>query len=94
MVATIKKPVRFKIFVKEYFFIPSKYFYNHIDDLIALRTSESNPNVSVFENVGEAWVQGIEMETKIDISKGTYLFMNYSFQDSGVDDGGALPFVV
>uniref|UniRef100_UPI0040269C2C TonB-dependent receptor plug domain-containing protein n=1 Tax=Candidatus Wunengus sp. YC63 TaxID=3367699 RepID=UPI0040269C2C len=69
------------------------YFNNDIKDLIVRRTLESNPNTSRYENFGDANIQGIEMETKVDIAKGNYVFMNYTFQDTEDDDGDDLPFV-
>jgi iron complex outermembrane receptor protein len=33
------------------------------------------------------------METRIDLTKGNYLFMNYTFQEPEDDDGNDLPFV-
>ena len=69
------------------------YFNNDIKDLIVLKTLESNQNTSRYENFGDANIQGIEMETKVDIAKGNYVFMNYTFQDTEDDDGDDLPFV-
>ena len=69
------------------------YFYNDINDLIVLNAQESNQNIRRYENFGNARVQGIEMETKVDIVKDNYVFMNYSFQHSEDDDGNDLPFV-
>ena len=69
------------------------YFNNDIKDLIVRRTLESNQNTSRYENFGDAHIQGVEMETKVDIAKGNYVFMNYTFQDTKDDDGDDLPFV-
>ena len=69
------------------------YFNNDIKDLIVRRTLESNQNTSRYENFGDAHIQGVEMETKVDIAKGNYVFMNYTFQDPKDDDGDDLPFV-
>ena len=69
------------------------YFFNDIKDLIVLRTMESAQNTSRYENFGDARIQGVEMETKIDITKGNYVFMNYTFQSPEDDDGDDLPFV-
>ncbi len=69
------------------------YFINDIKDLIALRPLESDTRTSRYENFGDAHVQGIEMETKIDISKGNYVFMNYTFQNPEDDNGDNLPSV-
>jgi iron complex outermembrane receptor protein len=54
---------------------------------------ESAQNTSRYENFGDAHIQGVEMETKVDIAKGNYVFMNYTFQDPKDDDGDDLPFV-
>ena len=69
------------------------YFNNDIKDLIVRRTLESNQNTSRYENIGDAHIQGIEMETKVDIAKGNYVFMNYTFQNPEDDDGDDLPSV-
>ena len=69
------------------------YFFNDIKDLIVLRTVESAQNTSRYENFGDARIQGVEMETKVDITKGNYVFMNYTFQSPEDDDGDKLPFV-
>ena len=69
------------------------YFYNDIQDLIALHTSPTTQNTTIYDNFGDALVQGVEMETRVDIKDGTYLFMNYTFQDPEDDDGHDLPFV-
>ena len=69
------------------------YFFNDVKDLIVLRTLESAQNTSRYENFGDARIQGVEMETKVDITKGNYVFMNYTFQSPEDDDGDDLPFV-
>ena len=66
------------------------YFNNDIKDLIVRRTFQ---NTSRYENFGDARIQGLEMETKVDIANGNYVFMNYTFQDPEDDDGDDLPFV-
>lgn len=66
------------------------YFYNDIDDLIFLKRSQDAP---VYENLTDAHVQGIEMETRVDIIKDNYVFMNYTFQNPEDDDGNNMPFV-
>lgn len=66
------------------------YFNNFVDDLITLRTAQ---NTSRFENAGKAYIQGFEMETKVDFMKGNYVFMNYTFQNPEDDNGDDLPFV-
>ena len=67
------------------------YFFNDVKDLIVLRTSTQN--TSRYENFGDAHIQGVEMETKVDITKGNYVFMNYTFQSPEDDNGDDLPFV-
>ena len=69
------------------------YFFNDVKDLIVLRTLESAQNTSRYENFGDASIQGVEMETKLDITKGNYVFMNYTFQSPEDDDGDDMPFV-
>lgn len=71
----------------------ANYFYNDISDLIALRALESNQNTFHYENFGDAHVQGLETETKVTISKGNYLFMNYTFQNPEDNHGNDLPSV-
>lgn len=66
------------------------YFNNDIEDLIVRRTFQ---NTSRYENFGDARIQGVEMETKVDIAKGNYVFMNYTFQDTEDGEGENLPFV-
>jgi len=69
------------------------YFYNDIKDLIVLRTLPEVQNTSRYENFGDARAWGIETETRVDISKNNYLFMNYTFQNTEDDDGDELPFI-
>ncbi|MDQ1271620.1 MAG: hypothetical protein QG591_250 [Planctomycetota bacterium] len=67
------------------------YFYNDIRDLIdSVETQEDTGSVIRYENIEDAYVQGVETETKVDIAKGTYLFMNYSFKDTENDKGNDL----
>ena len=66
------------------------YFNNRVKDLI---TQTLIGDDLFFVNSGDARVQGVEMETKVDITKGSYIFMNYTFQDTEDDDGHNLPFV-
>ncbi|TVL99982.1 MAG: hypothetical protein CV087_15780 [Candidatus Brocadia sp. WS118] len=70
------------------------YFYNDIEDLIVLHSlPPPNQNTSQYENAGNAHVQGIEMETKVNIVKDNYIFMNYTFQNPEDNHGNDLPFV-
>ena len=69
------------------------YFYNDVEDLIDLRVIDIERNTRRFENEKSAHVQGIEMETKVNIMKDNYIFMNYTFQNPEDDDGNDLPFV-
>ncbi|MBI2447402.1 MAG: TonB-dependent receptor [Candidatus Omnitrophica bacterium] len=70
------------------------YFYNDIKDMIVLRSlPPPNQSTSQYDNFGDAHVQGIEMETKVDIIKDNYIFMNYTFQDPRDNHGNDLPFV-
>ncbi|HJW87684.1 MAG TPA: TonB-dependent receptor [Candidatus Brocadiaceae bacterium] len=69
------------------------YFYNDVKDLIVLRPLAYNPTISRYENFADAHIQGVEMETKVDIAKGNYVFMNYTFQNPEDNHGNDLPFV-
>ena len=69
------------------------YFYNDVTDLIVLREVPGSTGTSLFQNYGDAHIQGVEMETKIDICKNNYVFMNYSFQNPEDNHGNDLPFV-
>ncbi|KXK33681.1 MAG: TonB-dependent receptor [Candidatus Brocadia sinica] len=55
------------------------YFYNDIEDLISARVLPTAQGATHFENFGDAHVQGIEMETKVDITKGRF-FVGLSYQ--------------
>lgn len=79
--------------VNKYVACSVNYFYNDIEDLIGMRTLENDSDTSRFENLGDAHVQGVEMETKVDITKGNYLFMNYTYQNPEDNRGNELPFV-
>ncbi|GAK59366.1 hypothetical protein U27_06350 [Candidatus Vecturithrix granuli] len=54
-------------------------FYNSIKDSIDLVTYDVQ---DIFENSSEIRARGIEAEWKYDFGKGTYLAMNYTYQDS------------
>jgi len=69
------------------------YFNNSIRDLIVLRSVDSSQETRRYDNFGDAHVQGIEAETRIDIGKGNYVFFNYTYQDPEDDQGNELPFV-
>jgi iron complex outermembrane receptor protein len=69
------------------------YFNNDIKNLIVLRTLPTAQNTQRYENFGDARVQGVEMETRVDIVKDNYIFMNYSFQNPEDNHGNDLPFV-
>lgn len=69
------------------------YFYNDIEDLIVLRALPTTEGTLRYENSGDAHVQGIEMETKVDIVKENYIFMNYTFQNPEDNHGNDLPSV-
>ena len=66
-------------------------FYNIIQDSIDLATYETQ---DVFENRSEIRTSGIEFEFKYDIGRGTYLGMNYTYQDSKNQDTGEQPYNV
>lgn len=67
------------------------YFYNDIKDLIAVDRNAPSPRH--YENLTNARVHGLEMETRVDISKGNYLFMNYTYKNPEDEDGNDLPLV-
>jgi iron complex outermembrane receptor protein len=70
------------------------YFYKNIENLISLQAGkESSGTVLSFENMGDARIQGVEFETKIDIMKDNYVFMNYTFQNPEDEQGDDMPFV-
>lgn len=64
------------------------YFYNNVEDIIS---TVSNRNVTRYENSYNAHIQGFEMETKVDITQGNYVFMNYTFQNPEDSHGDDLP---
>lgn len=68
------------------------YFHNEINDLIVLRALPYNNTTQYYENQ-DARVQGVEMETRVDIIKDNYIFMNYTFQNPEDTNGNDLPFV-
>ncbi|MBM4053134.1 MAG: TonB-dependent receptor [Planctomycetes bacterium] len=69
------------------------YFYNDIEDLISLRSvMEGTDRIQTYDNYGNAHVHGVEFETRVDIFRGNYVFMNYTFQDAQDDNGKNLPF--
>ncbi|MCF6149149.1 MAG: TonB-dependent receptor [Candidatus Kuenenia sp.] len=74
-------------------YITSKvnYFYNNIKDLIVLQLKD--PGLWQFENFRDAYIHGIEFESRINFTKNNYLFMNYTFQDPNDENGKNLPFV-
>jgi iron complex outermembrane receptor protein len=69
------------------------YFYNDIEDLIVLRALPPAQSTSRYENFGDAYIQGIEAETRIDISDEINIFMNYTYQDAQDEEGHNMPFV-
>ncbi len=69
------------------------YFHNRIRDIIQFTGAGETGERTVLANAGNARVQGIEWEARVDISKGNYIFMNYTFQHTEDDEGDDLPFV-
>ena len=68
-------------------------FDNKCEDIISLLAAESN-NSTMEVNAGRAHIRGIEAETKVDITKGNYIFMNYTCQSTQDNDGDApLPYI-
>ncbi len=54
-------------------------FHNNIHDSIELATHETQ---DVFENQNEIRTQGVEAELKYNFGKGTYIGLNYTYQDA------------
>ena len=69
------------------------YFYTDVNDLISLRGVPGSPGTQMYQNYSDAHSQGIEMETKVDLCKNNYVFMNYSFQNPEDNHGDDLPSV-
>ncbi|MCF6148334.1 MAG: TonB-dependent receptor [Candidatus Kuenenia sp.] len=69
------------------------YFNNNVKDLIVLRALDSTQETWQYDNFGDAHIQGFEVETKINVSQGNYVFFNYTYQDPEDDHGNELPFV-
>lgn len=69
------------------------YFYNDIKDLIAINRNAPRDDPHMYENLTNAHVQGVEIETKVDMTKGNYVFMNYTFKSHEDSDGNELPLV-
>ena len=69
------------------------YFYNDIEDLIVQRILPTAEGTLRYENSGDAHVQGIEMDTRVNIVNDNYVFMNYTFQNPEGNRGNDLPFV-
>lgn len=76
----------------KHIFSSINYFHNEISDLIVLRNLPAAKTVQRYENMN-ARVQGVEMETRVDIIKDNYIFMNYTFQNPEDASGNDLPFV-
>lgn len=69
------------------------YFNNNIKNLIMLRALDTASETWQYDNFGDAHIQGFEVETKVNVSPGNYVFFNYTFQDPEDDHGNELPFV-
>jgi len=69
------------------------YFYNSINDLIQLSQIDETQSIRTYENFGDITVHGVEMETRVDITRGNYVFMNYTFQNPEDEDGNNLRWV-
>ena len=54
-------------------------FRNTIKDSIELLTINAQ---NIFDNTGMNYAQGIETELKLDFGKGTYIALNYTYQDT------------
>ncbi len=68
------------------------YFYNDLEDLIALGEKPSGTEPATWENRGSAEVKGIEAELLFDFRDETYGYLNYSYQHpTNADTGERLP---
>ncbi len=67
------------------------YFYNDIEDFISLRST--GLGYSQYDNYGNAYIHGIEFESRVNFNQNNYLFMNYTFQDTNDENGKNLPFI-
>jgi iron complex outermembrane receptor protein len=82
----------FEIPFLRYFNFNISYFYNVIDDIIRLDTSQPSPYP--FVNVsGKATIHGMETELKFNFGKNRYGYLNASYQHSEDDKGRDLPYV-
>lgn len=68
------------------------YFYNDVKNLIS-RTAIPGTISARYDNVRDAYVQGIEAETRIDIGEKINAFINYSYLDAQDDEGHNMPSV-
>ncbi len=66
------------------------YFYNDHDNLITLNTVSGI--TGGYEHFGDAHIQGVEAETKIDFGDKVNAFMNYTFLDAQDAEGNNMPF--
>ncbi len=68
------------------------YFFNDLEDLIALGEKPSATEPAVWENRGSAEVDGIEAELLFDFGNDNYGYINYSYQHPvNTDTGERLP---
>ena len=67
------------------------YFYNDIRDIIDLQAFETTQDTTRFDNVFDAYIQGIEAEAKFNISEKINAFMNYTYLDAENEDGRSMP---
>ncbi len=61
------------------------YFFNVIRDLIGISPLSAPGETQLIKNLGGANVQGVEFETRADLSRywrGAYAFANYTYQDA------------
>ncbi len=68
------------------------YFYNDHDNLITLNAVPGKITAR-YENFGDAHIQGVEVESKIDFGDKVNTFMNYTFLDAQDSFGNNMPFV-
>ena len=69
------------------------YYYNHYDDLITLNAVTDAVITARYEHFGEAHIQGVEFESRIDFGDKVNAFMNYTFLDAQDEDGHNMPLI-
>ncbi|MBU0679182.1 MAG: TonB-dependent receptor [Verrucomicrobia bacterium] len=65
----------------DHLFVRVTYFHNELKDLISVP-----PGEMMLQNIRSAESDGVEVETRLDFSRGSYLSANYTYTDSAQDD--------